>query len=107
MSSENVGKDSKDRFSKILCRVCRYYGSLPTSYYAHNVVPVGDKPHTLGGFANIHKGQCSGQPVRIKAFRTQSAVNTDLIKHVRVPTISDDAGSDALLYRGSIMKLYG
>ena len=102
MSSENVGRGSKDRFSKIISWVCRFHNTLPASYYAHNVVSVGDIPHALGGFANIHKGQCSGQPVRIKAFRTQNAMNTDSIKHVRIPTISDDAG----LRHSTLQRLY-
>ena len=107
MSSENVGSDSKERFSKILVWFCRFHNTLPPSYYARNFVAVEDGSRALDGFANIYKGQYSGQPVRIKALRTQNALNTGLIKYVRISTISDDPGSDALPYRNSIMKLYG
>ena len=104
MSSGNPSKDTKGRFSEILRRVYHFHRILPTSYYAHDVVLV--EKHALGGFADIHRGKYAGQSVRVKAFRMQNAMSTELVKHVRTFTISEDAGSDALLNRGSTLKLY-
>ncbi|KAF9644351.1 kinase-like protein [Thelephora ganbajun] len=78
VSSKSFSQDLKERFSKILCQVCRSNNVLPTSYSASGVVP-GER-HALGAFADIYKGQYEGKLVCIKAFRTQTTKNMELIK---------------------------
>lgn len=105
VSSENVGQDSKERFSGILRQVCHVYDVLPPAYCAPGVISL--ERYAPGGFADIYKGQYAGKPVRIKAFRRQNTTSTKLTRRVRILTVwRKQAQTLPYFNRGSTVKVY-
>jgi len=83
VSSATVNTDLRNRCFRVLRRALPVYGILPRSYYPPGVTLSDTIPYSSGGFADIWKGQRDGNPLCIKAFRTQTAANLNRIKRVR------------------------
>ena len=82
VSSTTVNPTLKNRCFRVLRKVSPSHGILPKSYYPDGVTLSDTIPYASGGFADIWKGQHDGNPVCVKAFRTQTAANLEKIKRV-------------------------
>jgi hypothetical protein len=62
-------------------KLCEECGTLPTSHIlTDSLEMIGDKPHRLGGIADVWRGRFKGRDVAVKALR----VTDDLVKVQKV-----------------------
>ena len=68
---------------RILRKVCGSQSILPRScVLSGDISTEGDTAFASGGFADIWRGNHNGNPVRIKAFRTETTENLSKTKQV-------------------------
>ena len=75
--------DLRNMSVRILRKVCGSQGILPRScVISGGISTEGDTKFASGRFADIWKGRHNGNPVRIKAFRTETTENLSETKQV-------------------------
>ena len=76
--------DIRRKSIRILQKVCGAQTILPRScILSENISKEGDIAFASGGFADVWRGCCGGNRVRIKVFRAYTAENLSEMKQVR------------------------